>query len=770
MELLDNINNKTLIICSNSNKKLILKEMNKYNKLFNIKFMTKDEFYKKCYFDYDEQAIYYLMNKYHIKYDISLSYIKYLMYINDSNYGNSKLDFLCSLKDELKDLLYFDDEFKNYISTFNIVVYGYYVDNFFKKTLDLFSNVSIYAKSNNYIHSVNHFENIDSEVEFVAQSICKLCEDGISLNNIKLTNVDSIYEGVIKRIFDMYNIPINLYKIPIYYTVESDYLLNHYECDLTSVIDYMKDNYDTSIVSDIISIINKYTFIDDKLQVKEMIEYDLKYTYVNNYKYEESVDIISIDDISEDDYVFILDFREGSIPRIYKDEEYLSNKELSILGLDTTDIKNKNEKDKIINILKNNKNLIISYKDKDNNKLYYPSSLIKELNMEVVVPSNNYNYSSSYNKYKLCSMLDDYYKYNILNDNMKRLYSTYHINYKDYSNKFGGISFDNLNKILDNNLVLSYSAVEKYNECAFKYYVSSILKLDVYEDTFAAFIGSLFHHILEIGLLNDIDVEKEVNDYILRRNLDDKEKFYIDKLIPDINFALDTIKEKMIFTKFNKYDFENKLVVYKNGKVSVTFKGFIDKMMSYEDSSKKIIAIVDYKTNDTDIKMDLLKYGLNIQLPIYLYLVNKNYPDAFVAGFYVQRVLPSDNKYDNTKSLLDRKKDEMKLLGYSNYDEDIISLFDSSYKDSNVIRSLKVKNDGNYSSNAKVLTNSEMESIIEDVDTVIDTVINNITDCDFSINPKSYKNTNISCKYCKYKDLCFMSEEDIVYIKEEEDD
>ena len=71
MELLDNINNKTLIICSNSNKKLILKEMNKYNKLFNIKFMTKDEFYKKCYFDYDEQTIYYLMNKYHIKYDIS---------------------------------------------------------------------------------------------------------------------------------------------------------------------------------------------------------------------------------------------------------------------------------------------------------------------------------------------------------------------------------------------------------------------------------------------------------------------------------------------------------------------------------------------------------------------------------------------------------------------------------------------------------------------------------------------------------------------------
>ena len=33
MKLLDNIKNKTLIICSNKAKKLILNEINKYNKL-----------------------------------------------------------------------------------------------------------------------------------------------------------------------------------------------------------------------------------------------------------------------------------------------------------------------------------------------------------------------------------------------------------------------------------------------------------------------------------------------------------------------------------------------------------------------------------------------------------------------------------------------------------------------------------------------------------------------------------------------------------------
>ena len=224
----------------------------------------------------------------------------------------------------------------------------------------------------------------------------------------------------------------------------------------------------------------------------------------------------------------------------------------------------------------------------------------------------------------------------------------------------------------------------------------------------------------------------------------------------------------MKFSKFNEYKFENKLCVYKEGKLSVIFKGFIDKMLFYKDNGNEYIAIIDYKTNDTDIKLDLLKYGLNIQLPIYLYLVSKNYKDACIVGFYVQRVLPSINKYDYKKSLVDRKKDEMKLLGYSNYDASVISILDYGYKDSNVVKGLRVNNDGSYSSYAKVLTKDGMDKINNEVDKVIDSTIDNISNCHFTINPKNYNNTNISCAYCKYRDLCFVREDDVVYIEEGE--
>lgn len=764
MKLLDNIKNKTLIICSNTSKKLILNEINSYNKLFNIKFLTKEEFYKYTYFDYDKNTVYYLMNKLNIKYEVAKSYLDNLIYLNDT-VGNSKIDFLRSIKSDIDNLLIYNKDMRDYINSFDIVVYNYTVDKFFKRTLSMYNKVFIYSDSNTYTHIVNHFNTMEEEVEYICQGICSLVVDGVDLNNIKLCCVDNTYEGCIKRIFDMYNIPINLYKTSIYETVVGSYFLSHYSSNLTDVVDYLVNNFDNDITSKIINIINKYTFVVDKNKVYDMIVYDLKNSYISNIKYEKYVEIISIDDINSNDYVFIANFNEGSIPKTYKDEEFLTDCELELLGLETTYEKNILEKEKVINILKNNKNLFISYKDKDDNRIYYPSSLIRTLNMEQRTPSTSFYYSNKYNKYKLCLMLDDYYKYGINNKDMYCLYSTYNVKYKEYDNRFSGIDFDNLNQILNNNLTLSYTSLEKYNECAFKYYIDDILKLDTYEDKFSSFVGRLFHYILENCLTSDDNIDSKIDSFISDKKFNDKELYYINKLKKDIKICVDTIKEQMKFSKFNEYKFENKLCVYKEGKLSVTFKGFIDKMLFYKDNGNEYIAIIDYKTNDTDIKLDLLKYGINIQLPIYLYLVSKNYNDACIVGFYLQRVLPSINKYDYKKSLIDRKKDEMKLLGYSNYDASVISILDYGYKDSNVVKGLRVNNDGSYSSYAKVLTKDGMDKINNEVDKVIDSTIDNISNCCFIINPKNYNNTNISCTYCKYKDLCFVRAEDIVYIE-----
>ena len=166
--------------------------------------------------------------------------------------------------------------------------------------------------------------------------------------------------------------------------------------------------------------------------------------------------------------------------------------------------------------------------------------------------------------------------------------------------------------------------------------------------------------------------------------------------------------------------------------------------------------------------MNLIDYGINLQLPIYLYLSSKNLNDVVFVGFYLQNVLPEDNKYDINNSLFDRKKDSMKLNGYSNSNEDILKLFDSSYASSNIIRGLKLKNDGEFVKTANVLTNEQMNEVINKTELSIDKCIDNIEKSNFDINPKCINNINIGCRYCKYNDICFMTEKDIVNIETEE--
>ena len=94
MNFVDNIKNETLIICKSFFKNKILLS----NKLLPIKIMLMDEFLKKYLFDYDENTVLYVMNKYEVKYDVALMYINNLYYIDDRDYEQPKLDFLVKLK------------------------------------------------------------------------------------------------------------------------------------------------------------------------------------------------------------------------------------------------------------------------------------------------------------------------------------------------------------------------------------------------------------------------------------------------------------------------------------------------------------------------------------------------------------------------------------------------------------------------------------------------------------------------------------------------
>lgn len=774
---MDFLKENVILVVSNNQKKKMLLKLSEEKQLKNIKFMTLKNLITSLTFDYDEKAIAYLMDNYNLKYSNALMYLKNIKYVEDKLYNNEKLDKLVKIENDLKPYLIYDNLFSKVIKNKKIVILNKdYINKYERNILNKINNVEIInEEKSSYIHDVYEFNSINDEIEFVSIKICELINSNIDINKIKIINVNNDYLYYIKYIFDMHNIPINITnESSIYETNMVKNFLHLFDNDKNILeLNYnQNDDEEVYIFNKIIEVLNKYNFKTKKETKREMIINDLKNIKPKLNKYKNAVEIVNIDEIDDEDYVFMLNFNQETIPKIYKDEDYLSDKLKDIVGIEKSFELNKIERENIINKIKSIKNLTITYKLKTSFSSFYPSSLIKDLNYNVIKIQNiDNNYSNFYNKVKLTNKLDNYVKYGDKSDNLEKLYSTYNINYLTYSNKFNGINKEHLKEYLNNNINLSYTSMNNYYECKFKYYISNVLKIKENEETFAKFIGNLFHYILSICFNKDFEFELEFKKYTQDYDLTTSNKFFLKKLKEELKFIIKTIEKQYSFSNFKDAYYENEIVVTNEiGNVKINFKGFIDKLMYKKDGNKTLLVIIDYKTGINEINLSNSIYGLNLQLPVYLYLAkhSNKIENAKVIGFYLQKILNSEISIKENKTYERQKEENLKLQGYSIDDENLIYEFDKTYKDSSVVKSMKISSEG-FSRYTKILNEDMMEKLSDLVENKINDASNGIINADFKINPKKIGFKNVSCNFCKYKDICFVKENDIEILEENKD-
>lgn len=751
-----------IVLMPNSIKKNIIKEVrNKYYN-YNIKFLSLEEFIEKYTFSYNNKTIYYLMREYNLNLSSAMVYIKNLYYI-DMNIHNKKMDTLINMKKFLDDnnLLIYDKYFKEYVKNKEIYIYGYdYLNKYYLKVLEgLNYKVIDYIYNDYEVKNIYEFNYIDEEVIFVIDKILELIRNNIKPENIKLI-ISKEYEEVIDRLFKIYNIPINVKKRSIYSARSVKDFLNNLD-DINKGLDDINDD---EIRNKVISVLNNYAFIDNKKEALELIINDLKNTYFEDGN--TSVKIVRLDDyFTDDDYVFLLGFNKENIPILYKDDEYFSDKEKEKMGYDSSNTLNINKKIEVIKKIKNIKNIIISYKLYDANNVYTKSDLFSDVNV-VKDYKHLYTNSDMMNKIFLAGMLDDLVKYDVMNDDINLLISNYHIPYMEYDNSYHTIDKDKLYRYLDNKLLLSYTSLNNYYKCKFKYYLSNVLKINVIRDDFAILVGEVCHYILSCMDNDDFDIDILFDDYLkTKREFSKREMFFLNSIKEEIVFIVNTIRKQMTYTTFDKSMKEKCVYVNKDRNIKVTFKGVIDKVLYKEEDDITYLVVIDYKTGNSSIDIKNMEYGLGMQLPIYLYLSSKiGLKNVKVVGFYLQKLF--NTSLDNSKDYLEEKENKLKLDGYSINNENILSKFDTTYHDSKLIKSMKTTNNGFYKY-SKVLTGEEMDEMAILADNMIDKSIDGILDCDFDINPKVINGSNESCKLCEYRDICYKREKDIVYINKE---
>ena len=800
MDFLNNLEDNSILVVPNKIKNKILEYIDQNNLLLNIKFLTFRELKHGLFYSYTNEAIYEIMKLKNVNLGVAKEYIENTYYLLDDNYDNHKLKDLVNIKNHLDSLNYLEKDklFIELLKSKNkMYVYGFsQINKYNKYLLDLASNYIkieyIDTKINNYSHDVYCLKHIEDEVAFIAEKIANLIHDGILLDKIKIANYSNEYYFVIKKIFSLYGIPVYLKNdTKLSDTAIGKYFIDHlnnnieyllYQIKMKFSIDNNQDN--AKVFNKLSNLINSYYWTTSYLDIKDLIKEEMKTISIpgNHYEHEIVTTDILDNTFDDDEYVFLIGFNQGSIPRTYKDEDYI-NDSIKTSIMDTSLEKNINNKKAIINAIKNIKNLTITCKEVSLSSNYLISPLIEEDFLTKIETDISYSeYSNKFNKLLYAMKIDDLIKFNEKDELLEVLHNNYDIDYKTYNNKYNLVDIKKVRELLQKKS-FSYSNISTYYKCPFRFYLTNFFKLDQFEVTIDTFIGSLFHKVLE-ECINDTtkDIDKTYDKFIQEHKdelvFDDKVKFYVEKLRKEVHFIVDNIRKQYEYSNRDEIEeWHEKYIEFNTDdldlktNISVIIKGIVDKCLVIKND----IVIIDYKTGTSDhIDRDLFEYGITIQLPIYLYLLKNINKEYTIVGMYLQHILEGliEKKDTRDKTVDEVRFNRLRLDGLTLDDLNKIKNFDESASSSEIIKSLKMNNKGEWSYPKRIMTKEDQEQIYNNIKRLIEDCINNVSDAKFDIKPISIKNKIEGCNYCKYRDICYKRESDtnIIQLTSEEGD
>lgn len=284
MEILKYLKDDLLIITNESYKEEILLNL---KSMYCLKFMSMKEFIRNLTFSYDERSVYYLMKKYNLNYDVAKMYLENIYHETDIK--EEKVEKLKQIRQELDDsnLLIYNKYFKDYLKTVDIIVYNYDVNNYEKSKIQEIEKITKVTYLNDSSikkeQVVYEFSNIEEEIVYVATQIRKLMEKNVPLSSIKIVNIDDTYINPLKRIFDFFNINIDLNDEYIYSNVlVNKFLIQLKETkDISMALKSLENNLE--IYEKVLNICNKYAFVNDIDEyVITCIEEELKTTRLKN--------------------------------------------------------------------------------------------------------------------------------------------------------------------------------------------------------------------------------------------------------------------------------------------------------------------------------------------------------------------------------------------------------------------------------------------------------------------------------------------------------
>ena len=758
-------------------KKLIIapsflsKSINQYyfgiDKFYDVKIVSKEDLFFSLYGNFYNEAIIYILLNYNFSYSKASLFLSLLPYVNkDSN--NTKLHELYLLKKDLIDHDYFykNDADALIYKNKEVLIYGYSEDD--KELLSLINALCLkptfvsLSYNDNIQLPLTEYSNIEDEAFAIMNSIASLIDKGVSTNDIYIYSLDSSYNYYFSLFDKTFNFKIDTNEENSYYSSGiSSLFFKYFEKSREvnqALIDIENDISDDEMFSYFKDevLLNFYPELPYEQQLDLFLN-RFKIDTIPNNKYSNSIQIIKQPTFVENKYIFVIGFNSANFPPIFKDNDYLTDLEKNEINVNDSLTNSKCEHNLLVDFLKSDNNIFLSYCKRSASDNFYPSPFVVEFNLKII--SGKFPlvvFSQNYADFYYTKALDNERLYKEKSQLLISLAKLCEINYLSYDNSYvSNLPYNN------GEFKLFFTSIDKFFNCPFSYYLNYIIGLDPFEGSFNTKLGNIAHNVFQqyFDKKKSFDFDKIFAIAKEKENpFSPKEELLLVGLKDSIKRALDSIVLHLEHIK--NYDVRTEFSLAYTVDDKTLLVGRIDKAIIVDNS---YVAIIDYKTGSKAFDDDKIDQGLSLQLPIYCYLASKDveYQNYQLGGIYIHNVI-------SNKTLIEQKEDELipnylRLNGKTLSSEEFISKFDDTCAEgkSAFINSLKRNKDGTLSGDS-LIGKELFDKYISSAEEKIKEANQKIRENKFDIKPVFYKN-DLPCKYCSYRDICFLRQEQIDY-------
>ena len=358
--------------------------------------------------------------------------------------------------------------------------------------------------------------------------------------------------------------------------------------------------------------------------------------------------------------------------------------------------------------------------------------------------------------------------------------------------------------LIGDDFVGSPTAIENYASCPYKYFAEKTLGLrareiyrienydigNIIHYYFKWFFDEISKYKLDITYMDDDTLNEYVDKgikivypYIDKLDSDQKkDKFLIERLRDIISVSLEVIKnqqKKGASASLVLSEYPNMNIDLQSDDNKLKLIGKIDKVEFFkldDDEENIYVKVIDYKSSIKNIDAKVIKSGALIQFLIYLdfcinhvdeieeikEIVKDKKVNVIAIGSFYSPILDNIDFVYSISDSLNSSPSKNKMTGVMNKDRAVYSMldrdlgFNKKWSASDVV---SVSKD-------HMFDNQEIKNIVEIVENVAKTKLEEILDGMIEVKPNKYLHTK-PCNYCQYKDLC--KNDSAYYLQEKEE-